>query len=79
MTQTAVVPIATPNPTVANRLLSVHEVLGYQRENCGRIPFGRDALYAIAHRRLVSVVLAGRKVLFLPSSIDLLLSGTVHL
>ena len=80
MTQTAAVPHITPNPNVATRLLTVHEAMDYQRENCGRIPFGRDALYSIAHRRLVPVVMVGaRKVLFPPSSIDLLLSGMVPL
>ena len=80
MTHTAAVPHITPNPNAATRLFAVREAVVYQFENCGRIPFGREVLYSIAHRRLVPVVMVGaRKVLFPPSSIDLLLSGMVPL
>jgi|GEM_PF-2264671 len=76
MTQATVV----PTPDATRPLLNVTEALTYQRDNSGHVAFGRDALYAIARRRLVPVVVVGtRKVLFPPSSIDLLLSGTVAL
>lgn len=64
---------------MSRKLLTVNEAIRYQRDAYGHVAHGRDALYAMARTNLVPVVRSGkRKILFPCSSIDLLLSGTVH-
>jgi hypothetical protein len=59
-----------------NKLLNVVEAMEYQKSNHGRVIFGRDALYALAHTKAVPVVnVGGRKIFFPISSIERILSG----
>jgi hypothetical protein len=59
-----------------SKLLNVGEAIEYQKSNHGRVIYGRDALYALAHAKAVPVVnVGGRKIFFPTSSIDRILSG----
>ncbi|MBB6016934.1 hypothetical protein HNQ04_002192 [Deinococcus radiopugnans ATCC 19172] len=58
------------------RLLTVPEVLTYQKEHYGYIAYSRDALYALARAGTVPVVRPGKRHLYFPvSTIDRMMSG----
>lgn len=61
-------------------LLNIGESIEYQKTQFGRVVFGRDALYALAHTNAVPVVRVGERKIFFPkASLDRVLSGEIQL
>lgn len=58
------------------RVFTVAEAIQFQKQEWGKVVFGRDALYAIARRRTVPVIRVGKGRLFFPrTSLEMLLNG----
>lgn len=58
-------------------VFTVLEAVKYQRENCDRVIFSRDALYALARSGEVPVVKSGTRIYFPRRVLEGLLDGTI--
>lgn len=58
------------------KVFTVAEAIEYQKQEYGRVVYGRDALYAIARQPIVPIIRVGKGRIFFPrSSLDILLNG----
>lgn len=58
------------------KVFTVAEAIEYQKQEYGRVVYGRDALYAIAQQPIVRIIRVGKRRIFFPrSSLDILLNG----
>lgn len=58
------------------KVFTVAEAIEYQKQEYGRVVYGRDALYAIARQPIVRIIRVGKGRIFFPrSSLDILLNG----